>query len=205
MVEIVPLTEEASCQPLSVQDPDDSPKIAIIDLTTIARPMCGISNKINNLRSASYQGFLLVLDAPGFLKNHCKMYDDSTFFTGVMDSSNYTMLKGYQDSGAGDESFKVQGVLSINLKNSDLKLLEIWVSSLNKLSYEALEYFNQAERDMPLLDKKITWVPRFASFDCSHGQSSAMCKGSEFIASCACKGQFCSPETRERTPAPIIQ
>jgi len=121
------------------------------------------------------------------------MYDDSTFFTGVMDSSNYTLLQGYQNAGAGDESFKLSGIVSISLKNTDLKLLEIWVSSLSKPSYDTLEYLNQAEHNMPLLDKKITWVPRFASFDCSHGQSLSTCQESDFIASCACRGQFCSP------------
>lgn len=93
LVEVVPLTQQQSCRPLEIIDSDDFPKIAVIDLTKTQRMMCGMYAKIRNIRSASYKGFLLVLDNPGFLKNHCKMYDDSTFFTGVINSGNYSILK----------------------------------------------------------------------------------------------------------------
>ena len=58
-----------------------------------------------------------------FLKNHCKMYDDSAFFTGVMNSGNHTLLNEYQKAGAKDPSFKVKGVLSISMKDPNLQLL----------------------------------------------------------------------------------
>lgn len=51
------------------------------------------------------------------------MYDDSAFFTGVMNSGNHTLLNEYQKAGAKDPSFKVKGVLSISMKDPNLQLL----------------------------------------------------------------------------------
>jgi hypothetical protein len=60
------------------------------------------------------------------------MYDDNHFFTGIINTTNFNKVVAYQSAGASsDPSFLVKGVLSIELFNSALKLVEVWVSSLN--------------------------------------------------------------------------
>jgi hypothetical protein len=52
--------------------------------------------QIRNVKKAGYQGFILATYLTGVQKNHCKMYDDNRFFTGVMDGDNFKKFKEYQ-------------------------------------------------------------------------------------------------------------
>lgn len=60
------------------------------------------------------------------------MYEDNHFFTGVMNSGNFSSVMDYEKRGVAQSAdFKVKGILSIELYNSDEKLLEVWVNSFN--------------------------------------------------------------------------
>lgn len=52
-----------------------------------------MTQKINRIKEAGGFGFVIITDNEQFSINHCKMYDDNSFFTGVMDSKNYQILK----------------------------------------------------------------------------------------------------------------
>lgn len=76
---------------------------------------------------------------------------------------------------------------------------EIWISSLNKSkkiihseSYDIMNWWKATLTAIPTLEQKVDWKPRFAYANCTGG---AAC-GSEFVSSCACSGDFCSPEVR---------
>jgi len=56
------------------------------------------------------------------------MYNDNHFFTGVMNSTNFNKIKGIKD--------KILGSMTIELKDSNMKLVEVWTSSLNSASYD---------------------------------------------------------------------
>lgn len=45
---------------------------------------------------------------------------------------------------------------------------------------------------IPKLEDKLEWRPRFAYIACNGG---ANC-GGQYVSSCACGGDFCSPEVR---------
>jgi hypothetical protein len=57
------------------------------------------------------------------------MYNDNRFFTGVMNSTNFNKIKQVQGN-------KIMGALTIGLKDSNMKLVEVWTSSLNSASYD---------------------------------------------------------------------
>ena len=93
------------------------------------------------------------------------------------------------------DTFKVKGLLSIEMKDSNLKLVEIWISSLNKQSYTTLEMLKDAINYIPTIEASVRdqnkeifqWTPRFATFSCTHGDSASSC-AQEYIPSCGCKG-----------------
>jgi hypothetical protein len=145
--------------------------------------------KINAIKSAGFKGFIIVIDEEAFIKNHCRMYDDNHFFTGVMNSGNFSIVLDYNVRGvAADPEFKVKGSLSIELFNSPEKLLEIWINSFNTQSYQTLKSLKYAIERLPSLEKTIQWTPRFATVDCTHGDTLESCQASEYVASCGCIG-----------------
>jgi hypothetical protein len=205
-VELIALTEEESCRPMALRDLSVTPLFAVLDVSNSEFPQCTFQAKMQNLRFASLNGLILVTNDGSFVKNHCRMYDDNHFFSGVMDSGNLTLLKKYQAQGQkGDDSFLTRGVISIQLVNSKDKLVEVWVSSLNSQSYTTLSMLGQALKSMPNLEHGMQWTPRFATFGCTHGESKQVCATNDYIASCGCRGEFCSPEVRQKTPAPMVQ
>ena len=48
------------------------------------------------------------------------------------------------------------------------------------------------------------WTPRFATLNCSSGDSARSCQN-DYISSCGCSGEFCSPEVRSKTPVAMVQ
>ena len=79
------------------------------------------------------------------MKNHCKMFDNvNSFFIGVMDEKNFKVFREYREKGkelekeAPTSGFSAMGLLSVQLKDSERKLLEVWVNSLNEHSYDVL-------------------------------------------------------------------
>jgi len=81
------------------------------------------------------------------------------------------------------------------MKDSNLKLVEVWISSLNKQSYTTLEMLKDAINYIPTIEASVRdekkeifqWTPRFATFSCTHGDSASSC-AQEYIPSCGCKG-----------------
>lgn len=71
---------------------------------------------IGNIKKAGGSGFLIVTDNMEFAKNHCRMYDDNSFFTGVMTLKNFKILE--KQTGK-----HIYGTLNIELKDSKAKLL----------------------------------------------------------------------------------
>ena len=105
---------------------------AVVDVTKIQKLTCGMTTKLSNLKRAGWKGLLFVLDSEMFLKNHCRMYEDNHFFTGVINSGNYSKLTNYQHHGKSSKSdFQTIGVLSIHLRDNKANLLEVWTSSMN--------------------------------------------------------------------------
>lgn len=152
---------------------DATPTFIIVDLSKIERRLtCGIINKINNIKITGYKGLILVTDSSAFMKTHCRMYDDNHFFTGVMDSGNFSIILDYNNRGvASDPQFVVKGSLTIGLYNTPEKLIEVWINSFNSQSYEALEDLRYSLERLPSLEGSIQWTPRFATVDCTHGET----------------------------------
>jgi hypothetical protein len=87
-----------------------------MDLSNIVQPTCGMSNKIARIRQAGGFGFIIVTDNNAFIVNHCKMYDSNSFFTGVMNTTNFQILKNQKET-------PIFGSLTISPIDSNLKLL----------------------------------------------------------------------------------
>ena len=145
-----------------------------------------MSLKIQRIKEAGGLGFIIVTNDPQFSINHCRMYDDNNFFTGVMDSTNFEILKAQKVQA-------IYGVLTIQLKDSDKELLEIWTSSLNADSYESLLLLQSVFARLPSLKGRVEWRPRIASLGCIRGKNPNIWCQDDYVASCGCKGQFCSP------------
>lgn len=75
---------------------------------------------------------------------------------------------------------------------------EIWLSTMNEKSYELSQYWMETLKEIPAIAQKVSWKPRYALWGCFSGSSfSEMCSGNpEYLSSCACGGEFCSPEKR---------
>lgn len=194
-IELVIIPEKDSCSvlPKFERQTGEPPVLAVIDFTHIPTLSCGITVKNSRIKEAGGQGLLLVTDNDQFAKNHCKMYDDNRFFTGVMDSKNFALLADVKEK-------QIMGTLSIELKDSNLRLVEVWVSSLNAASYDMQLALGKAVGNLPSLEKKVEWHPRIATLGCTHGDNPNICSQDDFVSSCACKGEFCSPETRKILP-----
>lgn len=121
-----------------------------------------MSLKIKRIKEAGGAGFIIVTNDPQFSINHCTMYDDNSFFTGVMDETNFNILKAQKVQ-------PIYGVLTIQLKDSDKDLLEIWTSSLNADSYASLALLQSVFARLPSLKERVEWRPRIASLGCAHG------------------------------------
>lgn len=116
-----------------------------MDFSKLQRLSCGMVAKMRNIKNAGYKGFIMVMDDQRFLKNHCRMYDDNQFFTGVMDTGNFSKLDAYHQKGLkAQDKFRAKGVLSIELFGSQDRLLEIWVNSFSLQSYQVLRMFKNS-------------------------------------------------------------
>lgn len=113
-IEIIQLAEEDVCKAIPLLEDPDNPFFAVIEIKSKS-VKCGLMTQIRNVKKAGYQGFILVTDfSKKILKNHCKMYDDNQFFTGIMDEENYKILNDYEKVGlALTKTFLVKGLLSI--------------------------------------------------------------------------------------------
>ena len=148
------------------------------------------------LKKAGLKGFIVVASSD-FYKKYCHMLDDANFLMGVMEPSAFHLVTNYHQSGVEtDPEFKVKGVLSIELADSAEQLLEVWTSSLDEASYYAVAMIGRSFQQLKTLGKQLRWVPRIVTFDCVHGENPAVCASSDYVASCGCKGEFCSPEIR---------
>ena len=85
------------------------------------------------------------------------------------------------------------GSLTISPKDSNLKLLEVWTSSLSVASYDNMVLLGKVFKKLPSLNEHVEWRPRIASMGCTHGDSANICTKADYVASCGCKGEFCSP------------
>jgi hypothetical protein len=115
----VVIAEVDSCSPLNKshfqRDTNQPPVIAVMDLSE-GRLTCGMSNKIARIREAGGYGFIIVTNDNTFIINHCKMYDSNSFFTGAMNSHNFTILTAQKEN-------PLIGSLTITPTDPKLKLL----------------------------------------------------------------------------------
>jgi hypothetical protein len=103
-----------------------------------------------------------------------------------MDGPNFETLKQQKVT-------QIFGSLTISLKDSKAKLLEVWTSSLNAASYDNMVLLSRVFEKLPSLQDNVEWRPRVASLGCTHGDNPNICSKAEYVASCGCKGEFCSP------------
>lgn len=62
--------------------------------------------KLKLIKEGGGQGLIIVTDDKQIITNHCKMYNDNRFFTGVMNSTNFNKIKEVKKD-------KVMGALTI--------------------------------------------------------------------------------------------
>lgn len=58
--------------------------------------------------------------------------------------------------------------------------------------------WDQTTREVPSIAKSVDWKPRYALWGCNSGHfapGSVCTDDSKYLQSCACSGDFCSPET----------
>lgn len=84
-------------------------------------------------RQALARGMIFITDDGTASINHCNALDDNSFFTGVVDSKNAKIIL--------NQSGDIFGSLKIELANSQQKLVEFWTSSLNRRSYDVLDWW----------------------------------------------------------------
>lgn len=109
------------------------------------------------------------------------MYDSNSFFTGVMNSDNYTIL-------TNQTAIPLVGSLTITPIDNKKKLLEIWTSSLSTASYDELLMLNHVFNKLPTLSSHVEFRVRVALLGCTHGDNPNICIVAEKVASCGCRG-----------------
>lgn len=88
------------------------------------------------------------------------------------------------------------GSMTIELKDSNMKLVEVWASSLNSASYDTQIALGNVMQRLSSLVDKVEWKPRIATLGCTQKDNINICSQDDFVSSCACQGKFCSPELR---------
>lgn len=126
----------------------------------------------------------------------CSMAKGLPFFIGWMKPDNYTLIK---------EKLPLQAILTIELRDRDVELLEVWTSALSPASYDAVALVNKVQNNLPSMAKRVQLSPRIASLGCVYSRGYQVCKEAKYVASCACGGLFCSPEYHGRTPEVLIR
>lgn len=61
-----------------------------------------------------------------------------------------------------------------------------------------MTYWSETLKEIPAIAQKVNWKPRYAVWGCFSGTSfvDTCANNPEYLSSCACGGEFCSPETR---------
>lgn len=136
------------------------------------------------------KGIIIIVDSIDNAMTPYGDYSDSTFLVFMVEGSKAKELLLPQ-------SYLLASLSTDPDKNPGEKaVLELWVTALDSKSYELLTIWNQTLEEVTVFKDAIDWKPRYALWGCSSGLYSPYpdCKSdAQYIATCACGGQFCSP------------
>ena len=158
--------------PMIKKDPEAPPIIYVVDWSEPPPKTCPVNRKLQHIMQSGGAGLIMVTVSPPNVVNKCTMMKNSPFFYGFMDVGNYSLIK---------EKLPMEALLTIELKNRDVELIEVWTSALSSSSYQTISDLGAALNNLPSLRARIKWEPRIASLGCTNGHGVRVCDEAQFV------------------------